>query len=70
MHWQIVCGVTGKRSVTITATQRKVSFFHIRMKAHSAKPRSSNSKLYKVWGLAQPTKPDRLRGSILVKRID
>ena len=34
---------TVKRSTTSTATRRKVPFFHVRMKAHSDSPRSSNS---------------------------
>ena len=34
-----------KRSATATATRRKVSFSHVRMKAHNATPRSSNSSL-------------------------
>ena len=34
---------TVKRSVTSTATRRKVPYSHVRMKAHSDSPRSSNS---------------------------
>ena len=33
-----------KRSTTSTATRRKVPFSHVRMKAHSDSPRSSNSR--------------------------
>ena len=36
---------TAKRSVTFTATQGKVPFSHVRMKAHNDSPRSSNSRL-------------------------
>ena len=36
---------TAKRSVTFTATRRKVPFSHFRMKAHNDSPRSSNSKV-------------------------
>ena len=38
---------TAKRSATSTATRRKVPFSHVRMKAHSDSPRSSNSRLKK-----------------------
>ena len=34
-----------KRSVTVTATRRKVPFSHVRMKAHNDSTRSSNSRL-------------------------
>ena len=35
---------TVKRSTTSTATRRKVPFSHVRMKAHTVSPRSSNSR--------------------------
>ena len=35
---------TVKRSTTSTATRRKVPFSHVRMKAYSVSPRSSNSR--------------------------
>ena len=35
---------TAKRSVTFTATRRKVPFSHVRMKFHNDSPRSSNSR--------------------------
>ena len=35
---------TVKRSTTSTATRRKMPFSHVRMKAHSDSPRSSNSR--------------------------
>ena len=36
---------TAKRSVTFTATRRKVPFSHVRMKAQNDSPYSSNSRL-------------------------
>ena len=36
---------TAKRSVTFTASRRKVPFSHVRMKTHNDSPRSSNSRL-------------------------
>ena len=36
-----------KRSVTFTATRRKVPFSHVRMKAHNGSPHSSKSRLSK-----------------------
>ena len=36
---------TAKRSVTFTATRRKVPFSHVRMKAQNDSPHSSNSRL-------------------------
>ena len=38
---------TAKRLATSTASRRRVPFSHVRMKAHSDLPRSSNSKLKK-----------------------
>ena len=59
-----------KRFVTATATRRKVSFSHVRMKARNDTPRSSKSRLQKRWAFAQPTRRDRVRDSIPVTMID
>ena len=59
-----------KRSDTVTAIRRKVSFCQVQMNTHNITPRSSNSKLYQWWALAQPTTRDKIRGSIPVKMID
>ena len=36
---------TARRSITLTATRRKMPFSHVRMKAHNDSPRSSISRL-------------------------